>query len=288
MTKKRSPNLLITGVSTGIGHDSARAFLAKGYRVFGTVRTAVDAERLRGELGAGFEPLVLDVTDGEAVAAQVAALSEKLGDGCLGGLINNAGIALPGPLSEQSFDAIRKMFDVNLFGVLAITRACLPLLGLRSDHPCAPGKVINISSGAGKISIPFLGAYVASKHALEGMSHSLRRELMPWNIPVVVVGPGNVKTAIWSKAGDEADYDHTSYGSTYRNFVRFMFAGAKTGMPAREIADVLIGIMASDAPRSRYAPVAQKFANWTLPRLLSDRQLDRLMFKTLGMKRVAE
>jgi NAD(P)-dependent dehydrogenase (short-subunit alcohol dehydrogenase family) len=288
MTKQRSRNVLITGVSTGIGHDSARAFLARGYRVLGTVRTQADAARLRGALPAGFEPLVLDVTDGDAVARELGALAGRLEDGCLGGLVNNAGIALPGPLSEQSFEQIRRTFEVNLFGVLAVTRACLPLLGMRAGHPRAPGKVVNISSGAGKISLPFLGAYVASKHALEGMSSSLRRELMPWDIAVVVVGPGNVKTPIWSKTGAESAFDHTSYGPTYRNFLRHMFAGAKTGMGAHEIAELLVRIMESDAPKPRYAPVAQKLSNWTLPRLFSDRQLDRVFFKAFGMKRVSE
>src|SRR5262249_6243470 len=123
----------------------------------------------------------------------------ELGSDCLDALVNNAGIALPGPLSEQDFSEIRRMFEVNLFGLLAVTRACLPLLGMREGHPRRPGKIVNISSGAGKLSMPFLGAYVASKHAVEGLSASLRRELMPWNIPVVVVGPGNVRTPIWSK-----------------------------------------------------------------------------------------
>jgi short-subunit dehydrogenase len=159
---------------------------------------------------------------------------------------------------------------------------------MRAGHRRAPGTIVNISSGAGKISIPFLGAYVASKHALEGLSNSLRRELMPWDIQVAVVGPGNVKTPIWDKTGGEALYDHTSYGPAYRNFVRYMFAGAKKGMAAGEIADLLVKIMESPAPRPRYAPVAQKLANWTLPRLLPDRQMDRMMFKALGMKRVTD
>jgi len=287
MAKTRARDILITGVSTGIGNDSARAFLARGYRVFGTVRTAADADRVKAALGVGFEPVIVDVTDGAAVARELGALSDRLTDGCLGGLVNNAGIALPGPLAEQSFDQIRRMFDVNLFGVLAVTRACLPMLGVRAGHPRAPGTIINISSGAGKLSMPFLGAYVASKHALEGLSSSLRRELMPWDVKVVVVGPGNVKTPIWDKTGGEAIYDHTTYGPTYRNFVRFMFDGAKTGMTPNEISGLLVKIMESDAPRFRYAPVAQRFVNWTLPRLLPDKQMDRMLFKALGMKRVA-
>jgi NAD(P)-dependent dehydrogenase (short-subunit alcohol dehydrogenase family) len=288
MAKTRARDVLITGVSTGIGHGSAKAFLADGYRVFGTVRTAADASRVKTELGGGFHPIVVDVTDGAAVERELGALAERLDGGCLGALVNNAGIALPGPLSEQSLEQIRRMFDVNLFGVLAVTRACLPMLGMRSGHPRAPGTIINISSGAGKLSFPFLGAYVATKHALEGLSNSLRRELMPWEVKVVVVGPGNVKTPIWEKTGGEAMYDHTSYGPAYRNFVRYMFAGAETGMSADEIARLLVRIVGSDAPKARYAPVAQRFTNWTLPRLLPDKQMDRMLWKALGMKRLAD
>jgi NADP-dependent 3-hydroxy acid dehydrogenase YdfG len=144
MTKTRSRTILITGVSTGIGHDSARAFLARGYQVFGTVRTAADAAGLKNQMPAGFEPLILDVTDGPAVEREIGTLSARLQDGadagCLGGLNNNAGIALPGPLSEQSFEQIRRMFDVNLFGVLAVTRAALPLLGCAPATAARPGR----------------------------------------------------------------------------------------------------------------------------------------------------
>jgi short-subunit dehydrogenase len=157
---------------------------------------------------------------------------------------------------------------------------------MRAGHRRAPGTIVNISSGVGKFSMPFLGAYVASKHALEGMSGSLRRELMPWDIKVVVVGPGNVKTPIWDKTGGEAIYDHTAYGPVYRNFVRYMLAGAKTGMTPDQIAELLVKVVESEAPKARYAPVAGRFANWTIPRLLPARQMDRLLFKALGMRRL--
>ncbi len=284
--RQREKSVLVTGASSGIGHDSVEALLAAGYRVFGTARRREDADRLAREFGAGFTPLLVDVTDRNAVEQAVSAMSRELTGGCLDGLVNNAGIALAGPLSAQSFDEIRAMFEVNLFGVLSVTRACLPLLGMRSGHPRAPGRIINISSGAGKMSIPFLGAYVASKHALEGLSNSWRQELMPYEIPVVVVGPGNVKTPIWTKVPPDTAYDHTPYGGIFKNFMRFMFAGAEKGMQPAEIAAVVVAIMQAKRPKTRYAPMAQKFANWTLPRLLPDHQLDRLVYKTLGMKKL--
>jgi len=285
---KPPDSLLITGTSTGIGYSAASAFLNAGYRVFGTVRNEDDAVRLRRELGAEFKPLVADVTNPGAVQAAVEAMRRELPDGCLAGLVNNAGIARSGPLANQEFQEIRAMFEVNLFGTLTVIRACLPLLGMRPKHPRAPGKIISISSSAGKMSVPFLGAYVASKHALEGMSNSLRRELMPYEIPVVLVGPGSVKTPIWGKAPPEGAYDHTPFGGFYRSFRRVVRASAEKGMVPEEIAKLLVDIMRAKRPKTRYAPIAHRFANWTLPRLLSDRQLDRMMYRVIGMRRVRD
>jgi NAD(P)-dependent dehydrogenase (short-subunit alcohol dehydrogenase family) len=277
-------NVLITGVSSGIGQAAATAFVAKGYRVFGTVRAPADASRLAAALGDRFQPLVVDLLDGKTVDRAAASVETAIGRDGLAGLINNAGIALPGPLSDQPLDDVRRMFEVNFFGLVAMTRACLPLLGMRNDPPPAPGKIINISSGAGKLSIPFLAAYTATKHAVEGMSHSLRRELLPWRIPVVVVGPGNVRTPIWAKAANENAWDHTAFAEVYKNFLRFMFAGEKKGMAAAQIADLLVKIVETKRPKTRYAPVAQKLVNWTIPRLMPDQRLDRIIFKTLGMR----
>lgn len=277
-------HVLITGVSSGIGHAAATAFLDKGYGVFGTIRSEADAARLTSTLGERFRPLIADLTDRVAVERAIALVKDRLRGEALTALINNAGIALPGPLVDQPLDDVRKMFEVNFFGLVAMTQACLPLLGMGPLPATAPGRIINISSGAGKLSIPFLAAYTATKHAVEGMSHSLRRELLPWNIPVVVVGPGNVRTPIWAKAANENAWDHTAFAPVYKNFLRFMFAGEKKGMAASEIADLLVRIVETRKPKARYAPVAQKLVNWTIPRLLSDERLDRLMFKTLGMR----
>jgi NAD(P)-dependent dehydrogenase (short-subunit alcohol dehydrogenase family) len=276
--------IVITGVSTGIGRAAADAFVAKGYEVYGTVRSLDDAARAAAALGPRFRPLVVDLVDDDAVRAAVRAVAEALGDRGLDGLVNNAGIALPGPLADQPLEQVRRMFDVNVFGLIKMTQACLPLLGMGRAARAAPGRIINISSGSGKISVPFLAAYTATKHAVEGLSHSLRRELLPWNIPVIVVGPGNVRTPIWNKAGDDKAWDHTAFADVYKNFVRFMFAGEAKGMAPAEIGALLVEVMETPSPKTRYAPVAQKLANWTIPRLLSDRSLDKMMYKALGMR----
>jgi NAD(P)-dependent dehydrogenase (short-subunit alcohol dehydrogenase family) len=279
-------NTLVTGVSTGIGHATAAAFISKGWRVWGTVRKEADAQRLTKEFGALFHPILLDVANEEAIPHAVRQVEQELQGAGLDGLINNAGVAIPGPAAVQPMDEIRHILEVNFFGALALIRAFLPLLGTRENHGYPPGRIINVTSTAGKLGFPFLGAYVASKHALEGLSQSLRRELMPWGIPVVIIGPGNVKTPIWDKAPDESIYDHTPYRDIFRSFAKFMLVSAKKGMEAGEIAGVIVEATEAGKPRTRYAPVAQKFPNWTLPRLLPDKALDGMMFKMLGMKKL--
>jgi NAD(P)-dependent dehydrogenase (short-subunit alcohol dehydrogenase family) len=283
---RKSMNVVVTGVSSGIGLSTAKTLLDRGDKVFGTVRREVDAAQLRAAYGAQFQPLVLDLTQADTIERGVAQLDEQLAGAPLHALINNAGVALPGPVAEQPMQQLRAMFEVNFFGLLVLTRACLPLLGVRSARADAPGKIINVSSGAGKIGIPFLAGYVASKHALEGFSQSLRRELLPWGISVVVVGPGNVKTPIWNKAGDEQAYAGGLFGPVYANFLRMMREGEQKGMAPEEIAELLAQIVDSKKPKTRYEPVAQKFANWTLPRLLPDRAMDKMLFKMLGMQPV--
>lgn len=282
-------NIVVSGASSGIGLATTRALLERGDTVFGTLRRASDGAELQAAYGERFRPLVLDLSQGDSIERGVQELTQLLAGAPLHGLVNNAGVALPGPLAEQPLSEIRGMFEVNFFGLVALTRACLPLLGMGGKHRAAqPGTVVNVSSGAGKLGIPFLGGYVASKHALEGFSQSLRRELMPWGIRVVVVGPGNVKTPIWNKAGDEAAYASGPFGRVYGNFLRYMREGEKKGMEAEEIALLLVRILDSKDPKTRYEPVAQKFANWTLPRLLPDKTMDRLLFKTLGMQHPSE
>src|SRR5919202_51773 len=168
--KPISKTILITGVSTGIGYGAARQFIQRSYTVFGSVRAQADADRLQAELGDQFVPLLFDVTDTEAVASAVQLVTERLTDSGLGGLINNAGIAIGGPLQYQPIDVIRQHFEVNVLGLIQVTQAFLPLLGARDNHPVRPGRIQNISSVNGQIAIPFMGAYVGSKHAVEGMS----------------------------------------------------------------------------------------------------------------------
>ncbi len=193
-------SVVITGVSTGIGHASARSLLARGFRVFGSLRDPSDASRLAAEFGPAFTALAFDVTDPGAVAAAASTVRDALGDATLSGLVNNAGIAVPGPLLELPLAAFQHQLAVNVTGTLIVTRAFAPLLGTDRSRTGPPGRIVMLSSVGGTMAWPFLGAYNTSKFALEGFSEALRREMMLFGIDVVIIRPGPVATAIWEKS----------------------------------------------------------------------------------------
>ena len=215
---------VITGVSTGIGLGIAKELAQRGYKVFGSVRKESDAEKVKQAIGANYIPLIMDVTDEEAILKAAEKVKQELGNEGLGVLINNSGIAEAGPLMHQPIDEIKQQFEVNIFGLLRVTQVFLPLLGARENHNSVRGKILNISSVGGKIAAPFIGAYVGSKHALEGMSHTLRRELLIYGIDVIIIGPGAVKTPIWEKVGDLDRYKHTIFDQSIRNFAYYFIA----------------------------------------------------------------
>ena len=281
--KPVSKTILITGASTGIGHGAAKQFIRKGYTVFGSVRTQTDADRLQTELGASFVPLLFDVTDPDAVDAAARQLTDRLTGSGLGGLINNAGIAVGGPLQHQPIEVIRQHFEVNVLGLLRVTQAFLPLLGAREGHPVQPGRILNISSVNGQVAIPFVGAYVGSKHAVEGLSHSLRRELALYGIAVVIVGPGAVKTPIWGKGIAIDAYGQTAYYPAMQGFLKQTQAAESRGFSVDYLGERIVQIHETSRPSIRYAIVPQKLIGWTLPRLLPARTLDWLIGRISGL-----
>ena len=192
--------ILITGCSTGLGFAAARAFAERGYRVIATVRSEDDARRVEAECKGSIHPVICDVTVKEQVAELPGTVRRITGDGVLDGLINNAGMMLaPGPVEFQKMEDIRAQFDVNVFGMMAVTIALLPLLGTADPVRRQPGRIINISSIEGKVASPFISAYAATKHAIEGFSSSLRRELRLFGIKVIIVAPGGIQTEMWRK-----------------------------------------------------------------------------------------
>lgn len=282
-TSRRSA--VVTGVSTGIGRAVAEALARAGWQVFGSVRKAKDAEDLEKALGGRFTPLIFDVTDDAAIAREAEKVRASLAGRTLSGLVNNAGVAVAGPLRYLPLDELRRQLDINLFGPIRVTQAFLPMLGADAAFAGAPGKIVNMSSVAGKIASPFMGPYAMSKHALEAMSESLRRELFVHGIDVVVVGPGAVKTPIWAKA-DEIPlepYRNTEFGPLIEGMKKNMQTFGEQGIPAADVGNLVLDILSGVKTRPRYAILKNKFAMWTLPNLLPKRMVDRAVAKRFGI-----
>ena len=285
MTSASPRSVVVTGASTGIGHGIASVLIQAGFRVFGSVRRSEDAARLSSEFGPLFQPLLFDVTNEPSVRTAADAVGRVLGDDTLLGLVNNAGIAIGGPLLLQSTDDFRRQVDVNLIGALVVTKAFAPLLGADRARQGSPGRIIMISSVGGKIGAPFIGAYAASKHGLEGLSESLRRELQLFGIGVVIVGPGAVATPIWDKAqlADVSGYAGTPFEGPADKFTRFMVDEGRKGFPPERIGRVVLTALTTRRPRLRYAVVPNPLVNWVLPRLLPKRVIDRAIGRQLGL-----
>ena len=278
--KPKSRTILITGVSSGIGYGAAKELIHRDYKVFGSVRKQDDAERLQAEFGDSFMPLVFDVTDQGAIERAARLVQDHLNATGLGGLINNAGIAMAGPVEHLPIDAVAYNFNVNVLGIFRVTKAFLPLLGTRKEHPVQPGRILNISSISGKISAPFMAPYTGTKHAVEGISHCLRKELLPFGIDVVIIGPGQVQTPIWDK-GSLDKFKDTRYISSISKFFPYLINKGKNGMPLDQFSHRIADIFEAKKPKTRYAIVHKKFENWILPRILPDRVVDRAFLKKL-------
>lgn len=282
------PSCVVTGVSTGIGEAVAADLVRRGWRVFGTVRRMADAERLDNDLGERFTPLVADVTDADSLARAAAAVAAALGGAPLDGLVCNAGISVPGPLLHQPLEELDRQWDVNVLGQIATVRAFAPLLGVQEGFSARPGRIVMMSSVSGRLAWPFVGGYAATKHALEAVSHALRRELMPFGVDVVIVGPGPVATPIWEKAAAAAEktrYRATFYGPLIERFEQQVLGRTKHALPPQAVADVVHTALSVARPKVRYAITPAPLTNWLLPLVLPARWLDRIAAKRLGLER---
>ena len=229
--------VLVTGTSTGIGRACAEHLRARGWRVLAGVRNA-------GEAPQGCEEVLLDVTD----IAQVAAAAGRVG-GRLDGLVANAGVALSGPLEFVALDDLRQQLDVNVVGQVALLQALLP--ALRAAH----GRVVLIGSVSGRLALPFLGPYAASKFALEAVADSLRAEVAPFGIAVTLVQPGSIATPMWRKGGERAARLPEPALELYGEAIARLRAWAgKRGAvtPPAAVADVVERALTTERPRARY------------------------------------
>jgi NAD(P)-dependent dehydrogenase (short-subunit alcohol dehydrogenase family) len=280
-------SVVVTGASTGIGWGVAKVLVQNGFCVYGSVRKESDAERLSQEFGSAFRPLIFDVTDEKAVYAAAKEVRDQLNGGTLFGLVNNAGVASPAPLMHQPIDEFRKQMEINLVGQLIVTQAFIPLLGADRTLTGQPGRIINMSSTSGKHGSPFVGAYSASKHALEGLSESLRIELMLYGIDVIIVGPGPIATPIWDKADnlDLTPYEHTDYIQAATKLRSYLVEAGKKGYPPEKVGEVVLHALTTSHPRVRYAVVANPLRRWLMSTLVPKRAQDAFMAKALGFKK---
>jgi NAD(P)-dependent dehydrogenase (short-subunit alcohol dehydrogenase family) len=279
-------NVVVTGVSTGIGWATTRVLLSKGFRVFGSVRKQADADRLQREFGSGFVPLMMDIRDAEAVHRAARKVGSMIGDRNLVGLVNNAGIVVSGPLLYLRASEYREQLEVNLISPLVVIQAFASLLGTDKKRQGPAGRIVNISSTGAKVAIPLIGAYSASKCGLEGMSDALRQELMVFGIDVVIIEPGTVNTAMYDKGEKEdlSEFKDTEYWEAVQGFQKFIVTEARTnGLSPERLGEAVHVALSAKKPKTRYAVVPQRFKNWTVPRLLPVRMLDAHLAKLLGL-----
>jgi NAD(P)-dependent dehydrogenase (short-subunit alcohol dehydrogenase family) len=252
--------------------------------VFGSVRKQADADRLQHEFGGNFKPLMFDVTDEAAVLAAAREVRAALGGETLAGLVNNAGIAVAGPVLELAADEFRRQMDVNVIGPIIATQAFGPLLGADASLKGPRGRIVMISSVAGRNGNPLTGAYSASKHAIDGLSESLRREMMLFGIDVIIIAPGAVKTPIWGKAEDVdiSPYKNSPFYPALQKVRTVMLQFGKNGLPAATIAERVHEALTTAQPKVRYQITPDPIRH-LVTAILPKRTVDRIIAKRLGL-----
>ena len=287
MAEHAGDTVLVTDASTGIGRACAVRLAARGFDVLAGVRRDEDGERLREAAAANgrLTPLRLDVTDADSVRDAGSAVAEHTGAGGLAGLVNNAGIAVGGPLEFLPREDVRRQFEVNLIGQIAVTQAMLAQLRKRR------GRIVNMGSVGGRTPPPFVGPYAASKAALRATSESLRRELRPWGIWVATVQPGSIATPIWDKGAASAqdlrgrlpDATEELYGDVLNNVGATTEKMAAAGMPPERVARVVEHALTARRPKRDYVVGRDARIQVALDRVLPTRAFDGLVRRFMGV-----
>lgn len=280
-----SDSVVVTGASSGIGAACALALDTLGYRVFAGVRNPADGERLQRQAGPRLMPIRLDVTDSASIAAASHTVAAMVGDRGLAGLVNNAGIGVAGPIELLPLADWRRQFEVNVFGLIAVTQTFLPLI--RTGH----GRIINMGSIAGRASMPFMAPYAASKHALEAITDALRLELQPWGIRVALITPGAIATPIWGKTRKEVDTWDATWSQDLKDmykegFTRIKDAATAAGeqaQPARVVAEAVAHALRSRWPKTRYLIGSDAAIRSWLALLIPDRLNDWIITRIVKL-----
>jgi NAD(P)-dependent dehydrogenase (short-subunit alcohol dehydrogenase family) len=278
-------SVLITGASTGIGRATAVWLDSRGWRVFAGVRKEADAESLQGESSERLLPLALDVTDAAQIEAAAERIEAETREAGLGGLVNNAGIAVPGPLEALPIDDFRRQVEVNLTAQVAVTQAMLPAIR------AARGRIVFITSIGGRMAFPMFGAYHAAKFGLEAVGDVFRQELRPWGIEVAIVEPGSIATPIWERGQQEADAalaavsaaQERLYGKSMAAYREVARRTGERGIPPQRVAKAIEHALGARSPRSRYLVGLDAKAQARLKSLLPTRLVDRLVARFTGI-----
>jgi NAD(P)-dependent dehydrogenase (short-subunit alcohol dehydrogenase family) len=279
--------VVVTGASTGIGEASARRLAIAGFTVFAGVRRQEDADRLTTPSLPRLKPIILDVTDPAALAAAVAAVTEAAGAGGLRGLVNNAGVSGGGPIELADLDEVRRIFEVNVVGVIAVTQAFLPLL--RLGH----GRIAVTGSISGRMAVPFVAPYSASKAAVASICDALRTELRPWGIQVALIEPGSIATPLWEKGLTDFDARAAAYpeegkrlyGPVMPILRKKSEETAAAGISPDKVAQVVEHALTAAHPRTRYLVGSDARMQATVGKL-PDRARDALLSRFMGINGV--
>lgn len=272
-------NIMVTGASTGIGLTAVERLAAQGHQVFAGVRKQADADALAEKVSGRLVPVIVDVTEPSQITAAAAIVEEHVRGTGLHGLVNNAGIATGGPLEHLSLDRLRDQLEVNVVGQLAMSQAMLPLIRR------ANGRLVFVGSASGRVGSPMLGAYVTSKFALEGLTETLRMELHPWDLKVVLIEPGPVSTPIWDKANNQADEleaefpdevkeQYAAHIAAVRRLIRRQ---EKFAVSPKKVAKAIEKGLFAPNPRSRYLVGLDAKGAGMMARLLPDRAREAIL-----------
>lgn len=276
-------SVLVTGASTGIGRATALRLDRSGWRVFAGVRDPADGESLRAEGSERIVPVRLDVTEPEQIAAAAARVEEESDDG-LQGLVNNAGVAIPGPLETLPLEDFRRQLEVNLVAYVAVTQALLAQIRR------AEGRVVFVSSIGGRIAFPFGGAYHASKFGTEAIGDVFRQELRPWGLRVAIVEPGSIDTPIWERGQRKAEEVEAKapktdllYGAAIEKFRKVVQDTAERGIPPEKVAKAIAHALESDRPKTRYLVGLDAKVQARVKPLIPASLFDRIVARTMGL-----
>ncbi|WP_414529608.1 SDR family oxidoreductase [Nodularia chucula] len=277
--------VVITGASTGIGAASALLLDELGYFVFAGVRKDEDAQKLQKKASPKLRPIFLDVTDIESIQSAAAIVTKTVGDSGILGLVNNAGVAVPSPLELLPIAEFQQQMNINVTGQLAVTQEFLGLLRQ------GKGRIVNMGSISGRSAAPFLGAYNASKFALEALTDVMRMELRPWGISVSIIEPGTIATPIWEKSFSQVDTARKNlpesaeqlYGEAMTAVRKKVEKIASQGISSESVAKIVLQALTAKQPKTRYLVGQDAKIAVFLKKILPDKMYDRVMLYSMGL-----